>query len=301
MEVFNMTVERHELREDGSAYFVSYIQETSGELPNSYAKPAVIVCPGGAYCCCSDREAEPVALEFLTRGFNAFVLRYSVGDHAAYPNSLVDLSKTIRIIRAHAEEWHIKKDQIAVCGFSAGGHLVASLATLWNDAEVQQKAGCTNNENEPNGVMLIYPVISMGEFTHGQTRDTLLQGYDGVRKEMIEKLSCERNVGPHTPPAFIAHTYADNAVPVENALLFASAMAKADRPFDLHIFQEGYHGLALANQNTYTNVDMLNQDFYQWVELGCKWLINLFGIDNVPYMQKHHWDYSTRAKAIAPV
>lgn len=296
-----MTVERHELREDGSAYFVSYIQDTSGEIANSASRPAVVVCPGGAYCFCSDREAEPVALEFLTRGFNAFVLRYSIGEHAAYPNSLVDLSKTIRIIREHAEQWHVKKDQIAVCGFSAGGHLVASLSTLWNDPEVQQLSGCTGNENEPNGVMLIYPVISMGRFSHAQSRDILIQGYDGVREEMIQKLSCELHVGPQTPPAFIAHTYADNAVPVENSLMFASAMAKADRPFELHIFPEGYHGLALANQNTFNNEATLNQDFSKWMELGCTWLIHLFGMDGVPYMQKHNWDYSSRAGEISPV
>ncbi len=296
-----MTVERHELRDDGSAYFISYIQDTSGEITNSYSRPAVVVCPGGAYCFCSDREAEPVALEFMTRGFNAFVLRYSICEHAAYPNSLVDLSKTIRIIREHADEWHIKKDQIAVCGFSAGGHLVASLSTLWNDREVQEKAGCTENENEPNGVMLIYPVISMGKYTHEQSRDTLLQGYENVREEMIKKLSCELNVGPHTPPAFIAHTYADNAVPVENALMFASAMAMANRPFEMHIFQEGYHGLALANQNTFCNDATLNQDFCKWVDLACSWLIHLFGVDGVPYMQKHHWDYSSRAKEVSPI
>lgn len=296
-----MIVARHDLRDDGSAYFVSYIQDTSGEMINSSSRPAVVVCPGGAYCFCSDREAEPVALEFMTRGFNAFVLRYSICENAAYPNSLVDLSKTIRIIREHAEEWHVKQDQIAVCGFSAGGHLTASLATLWNDKEVQEKSGCTENENEPNGVMLIYPVISMGKFTHDQSRNALLQGYDDVREEMIRKLSCELNVGQHTPPAFIAHTYADNAVPVENALMFASAMAKADRPFEMHIFQEGYHGLALANQATFNNEATLNQDFSKWVDLACTWLINLFGMDGVPYMQKHNWDYNSRAKEISPV
>ncbi len=296
-----MIVEKYNLREDGSAYFVTYIQEPSAELPNSYARPAVVVCPGGGYCCCSDREAEPVALEFLTKGFNAFVVRYSVGENAAYPNSLVDLSSAMRIIRENAERWHVKKDQIAVCGFSAGGHLVASLATLWNDPEVQEKAGCQGQENKPDGVLLLYPVISMGKFTHQQTRNMLLQGYDHKREEMVRKLSCELQVGPHTPPAFIAHTYADNAVPVENALMFASALAAADRPFDLHIFQEGFHGLSLANQNTFCNPALLNWDFYNWVELSCNWLIHLFGIDGIPEMAPHSWNYDSRAKAISPI
>ena len=296
-----MKVERHHLREDGSAYFVTYIQDTSEELPYSHSRPAVVVCPGGGYAMCSDREAEPVALEFLTKGFNAFVVRYSVWDKASYPNSLVDLSMAIKIIREHAEEWHIKKDQIAVCGFSAGGHLVSSLANLWNDPEVQEKASCTNNENQPNAAILIYPVISLGEFSHAETRNLLLQGHDDEREQLLKKLSGELNVGEQTPPAFIAHTYADNAVPVENSLMFARAMADANRPFEMHIFQEGYHGLSLGNQNSLCDMNAWNQAFSQWIDLCGDWLIHLFGMDGIPPLQAHNWDYSTRAKAILPV
>ena len=305
-----MIVERHDLREDGSAYFVTYIHDVSGELPCGNERPAVIVCPGGGYSMCSDREAEPVALEFLTKGFQAFVVRYSVADKASYPNSLVDLSKAVRIIRENASKWHVNKDKIAVCGFSAGGHLVSSLANLWNDPEVQEKAGCTGTENQPNAAILVYPVISLKEYTHEGTRNMilqdhsqeekgwLLQGHDSERDELIQKLSGECNVGPQTPPAFIAHTYADNAVPVENALMFARAMADADRPFEMHIFQDGCHGLSLANQNTFCNMDMWNREFGQWIDLCGDWLLNLFGFDGIPALTARNADYSNRAKAV---
>ncbi len=294
-----MKHERFYLRDDQSAYFDTYIQEVSPEMRAIAPRPMVIVCPGGSYWMCSDREAEPIALEFLTRGFDAAVVRYSVAEHSSYPNSLVDVSKTMKIIREHAEEWHIDKNKIAVCGFSAGGHLASTVANLWNDPEVQQKAGCENNENKPNAAILIYPVITTGKYTHSDTAKQLLRDHPEEEHEaLIKKLSSELTVGPQTPPVFMAHTYMDDAVPVENVLLYAKALADNDIPFDLHIFQYGHHGLALANENTFNEPRYINKDFYKWMDLCCKWLLNNLGLEGVPGCEAKEINPALRAKGI---
>lgn len=292
-----MIHERFYLREDKSAYFDTYIQERSPEMAAIAPRPIVVVCPGGSYWMCSDREAEPIALEFLTRGFQSVVVRYSVAENSAYPNSLVDVSKTIKIIREHAQEWGVNPDKIAVCGFSAGGHLVSTVANLWNDPEVQEKADCKNNENKPNAAILVYPVVTTGKYTHGETTNQILRGYEGEEREALKyKLSGENSVGPQTPPVFLAHTYMDDAVPVENSLMYARALADNDIPFDLHVFRDGRHGLALANENTYSDPGSLSADFYQWMDLCCKWLVNTFGLDNVPGKEIKHIDPKSRIK-----
>lgn len=294
-----MKYERFYLRDDQSAYFDTYIQEVSPEMRAIAPRPMVVVCPGGSYWMCSDREAEPVALEFLTRGFDAVVVRYSVAEHSSYPNALVDVSRTMKIIREHAEEWHVNPDKIAVCGFSAGGHLVSTVANLWNDPEVQEKADCKNDENKPNAAILIYPVITTGKYTHLETARQLLRDHPEEEHETLrKKLSSELTVGPQTPPVFLAHTYMDDAVPVENSLMYARALADNDIPFDLHIFQEGHHGLALGSENTFNEPRFINKDFYQWMDLCCNWLVNTLGIDGVPGKEAHLFEPKARAKGL---
>lgn len=285
------------LREDGSAYLTTYIQEHNGEILNSGARPCVVVCPGGGYEWCSFREGEPVALEYVNKGFNAFVVNYSIQGNAKYPNSLVDLSRAIKMIRDNADEWHVIPDQIAVIGFSAGGHLTATCATLWNDKEVQEKADCLNDENKPNACMLIYPVISLGKFSHAGTRNAILSDYEGEkRQEVFEKLCTENQVGPHTPPCFIASTFDDDAVPIENSLMFADAMAKANRPFEMHVFRSGPHGLSTADTNSYNWEASYNPDFNKWVDLSVTWLYREFGIDNIAPLTKRPVNVEGRAR-----
>lgn len=292
-----MEIKRIDLTDDGRVYFMAYIADKSPEMPSMDKRPAVVVCPGGAYYMTSDREAEPIALGYLSKGFNAFVVRYSVHTHAAFPNSLVDLSRAMKYIRENADEFGIFSDKIAVAGFSAGGHLAASLGTLWNDEEVQKLAEVSGEENKPNALILGYPVISATEHVQPDSILNLMQNItdEDERSAYREKLSLEKHVGKHTPPAFIAHTYADNVVPVENALLFANAMAKADVPFELHIFQNGAHGLALANHFTYHNEYSIDADFAQWFDLSSKWLWDLFG-RNIPDGPFPRFPHENRAR-----
>lgn len=245
-----MNVEKIYLTEDKRVHLTAYIQEKSNEIKISSKRPVVLVCPGGGYQMTSDREAEPIALTYMANGFNTFVLRYSVGAYAKYPTPLVELSKAMKVIRENAEQWYCDPDKIAVCGFSAGGHLVAMLGTLWNDKEVQALADCKGEENKPNALILGYPVITTDIYTHAGSITTLL-GVSDNQSELIAKVSCEKNVGVHTPPTFLFHTFMDNVVPVENALLFAKSLADFNIPFEMHIFQDGAHGLALANHCTY--------------------------------------------------
>ncbi len=246
------------------------------ELPKMEKRPGVVICPGGGYAFCSEREADVVAEQFLAAGFQAFVFTYSVGKDAEFPRPLVELSRAMRDIRANAEKYNLDPDKIAVGGFSAGGHLTASLGTLWNDPEVMEKSGCKNGENKPNFLILGYPVIT----TTWMTLDEGENGLDRIcgnrnRAEVIEKIEVSRHVGEHTPPAFIFHSFNDHLVPMEDSLIFAAAMADKNIPFDLHIFSNGYHGMTIA---THT-VDYYDHEFSNWVPMCIDWLKRCCEID----------------------
>jgi acetyl esterase/lipase len=264
------------LSEDGQIHLTAYLHEYSQEMPLWGTRPAVVVLPGGGYQWTSDREADPVALSFLAQGFHAFVLRYSVAERAVFPNPLRDVSRALKFIRDHAEAWGVHSQQIAVCGFSAGGHLAASLGTLWNDPEIEAAAGVSAGENQPNALILCYPVISARNHARANWFTSLTSVQ--TRENIIEKLSCELHVGEQTPPTFLFHTYDDNLVPVENSLLFAQALAQADIPFEMHLFQRGSHGVSLANELTSGGgTNSLDVSAAHWFALATEWLWRLFG------------------------
>ena len=236
-------------------------------------RPAVLVCPGGAYAFTSDREAEPVAMKFLAAGIPTFILRYSVAEvsDAKFPTSLCELSVAVATIKKHAQEWRIDPERIYVCGASAGGHLTASLAVHWNKEMVWKAAGLTYGENKPAGTILMYPVISSGEKQHAGSFINLMG--ETETPELREFLSLEKQVGDHTPPSFIWHTFSDNLVPVENSLLYASALAEKKIPFELHIYPRGLHGLSLANDVTsLENPDMEVPECQEWIDLAIRWV-----------------------------
>ncbi|MGW0246205.1 alpha/beta hydrolase [Nocardia goodfellowii] len=262
------------LSDDQRVRLTAYLHEPTKGMPQWHTRPAVVVLPGGGYRLLSDREAEPIALAFLAKGFHAFVLEYSVHEHATYPNSLCDASRALATIRGHATEWGVRPDQIAVCGFSAGGHLAASLGTLWNDPEITAAAGVAEGMNKPDALILCYPVISA---RNHEIESWFPVGSDEEeRARIIGKLTCEANVGSHTPPVFLFHTFADNLVPVENSLLLARALAAADVPFDLHVFEHGPHGVALGTEVTSAEAGSVDPRAAQWFELATSWLARRF-------------------------
>ncbi len=246
-----MKTELITLPNDSDITLTTYILDTSDEMPNMKIRPAVLVCPGGGYSYCSDREAEPVAMAFLAQGYNAFVLRYSIGKgKAAFPRPLEDAEASLELIRANAEKWSIDKDKIAVIGFSAGGHLAAALATM--------------GRVRPNAAILGYACI--------------LSSMSEILAEPVPSL--EEYVDIKTPPAFIFASSADTVVPIENSLKFAAALNESRVRFEMHIFEKGYHGFSLANPVVCSTkgVREANRFTAGWFKMCIDWLNNLFEI-----------------------
>lgn len=250
---------------------ILYIQDYSKDMLVQ-ERPMVILCPGGGYNHTSDREAESEALQFLAMGCHAAVLRYSVAP-AKYPVQLSELAFSMKYIREHAKEWHIMEDKILVQGSSAGGHLAACLGIFWTEEWLQKMAGAGSAEElRPDGMILCYPVITSGEFAHRGSFDNLV----GEDKELLEKLSLENQVNAHTPRTFIWHTYTDGTVPVENSLLFVSALRRQNISVEFHLYAKGQHGLALASPLTASAGGAhMQKECESWVMLAHTWLESL--------------------------
>ena len=248
----------------------TYIIDDNSGAPKRRKRPAIVVCPGGGYGFCSKREAEPVALKFVSEGFCAFVVDYTVAPNCDYLNPQKDASNAIRIVRENADEWGIDKDKIAILGFSAGGHLAASIATLWDEEPIKTP----DESNKPNAAVLCYPVITSDEKDAHMGSFINLCGED---KELIKRMSLEDRVSEKTPPCFLWHTAEDQLVPVENSLRFANALSKNKISFEMHIFPKGAHGLSLANADTSVDINGINDRVAEWIELAVKWLDGLFG------------------------
>ena len=250
----------------------AYLPENLGEMRRADAKkPAILICPGGAYAFCSQREAEPIALQFLPDYFNVFVLWYSVAPNR-FPTQLIEAAAAMELIYEKAEEWHTDTARIAVMGFSAGGHLAAhySVASAWPEVRAvfpQSKA--------PNASILCYPVITADPaYSHGGSIENLL-GHKPDENE-IERFSCDRQVTAATPPAFLWHTSFDNAVPVMNSYLYAAALAKYHIPTELHVYPYGQHGLATSNAVTLDEVTPASEHASAWLSALRRWLKQVF-------------------------
>lgn len=243
--------------------------------------PVMVICPGGGYNFCSQRESDPVAFEYLAAGYNVFILRYSVGDKAKDLVPLKELSSTIMKIRENAQLWNCDSDKIAVCGFSAGGHLTASIATLWNNPTLLETFDNKNGLNKPNAVILSYAVVSGDpEIYHGGSIKRACgiafeKALDLISPEEKERqlfFSLDRQVTSDCPPAFVWHTVEDDVVPVENSLRFIMSLQKNNISYEAHIFPTGRHGISVCTKE----VETLEEHNRQWVELSKKWLGKTF-------------------------
>lgn len=229
---------------DFIASLQAYIPDNSPEVNSDRLRPAVLILPGGGYFLTSDRENEPIAVKFLSEGICAFTLKYSCAP-ARFPQALCEALAAIKFIRENAKEYFIDPERIGVCGFSAGGHLAASVAVHWNKPFVEEYIGAYGNAVKPNKAILAYPVIKAGEFIHQGSFDNLLG--ENPPYNLIELNSLDKQVSEDTPPCFLWHTYDDNVVPVQNALAFASSLAEKNIPLEMHIYTNGHHGLSLGN------------------------------------------------------
>lgn len=242
-------------------------------------KPMVFICPGGGYEFISSKEGEPLAMQFAAMGYHTAVMTYSVKP-ALYPVQLLEVAQAWKIIREHAEAWNVQADKIIILGCSAGGHLAASYSIFCGEKMIMDSVGLSADELRPAGMILCYPVISSGRYAHQGSFAALLgKDYEALSDNpLLKKLSLEKQVTDRTPPTFIWHTCTDNVVPVENALLFALALKEKNISCELHIFPEGGHGLALANEFTRDKGGYGIQDECRiWVRLAQVWMNNQFG------------------------
>ncbi len=255
----------------------TYIHDHSPEM-NHAPRRAIIVCPGGAYQFLSDRENEPVALRYFAAGLNVFVLRYSIGEKAAGDAPLIEGALAVRHLRENAETYNLDPSYIFITGFSAGGHFAAMCGTLWNDPVIREALGidrgeCPEGINRPTATVLCYPVITGGPHAHRGSIDTLCGG-PSAGTPGADRYSLELHVDATTAPAFIWHTFNDGAVPIQNTLLYANAMAAAGVPFEYHVYPDGVHGLSLCTAETANNNPALIQPTAAgWIDAAIRYCL----------------------------
>lgn len=216
---------------------------------------AVIVCPGGGYRMKAEHEGAPVAQLLQSAGVSAFVLDYRVAP-CPHDAPLHDALRAIRMVRAMGYE------RVAILGFSAGGHLACSAATLYTPGDAGAEDPIERLSSRPDGLISCYSVVSFVNQPHVGSRMKLL-GEEFGNLKLAERYSAELNVTNDTPPAFIWHTMEDATVPVENSLHLAAALSRAGVPCEMHIFPEGRHGLGLCEEIPHTA---------QWTRLLLGWL-----------------------------
>ena len=299
-------IKLYESRED--VKLTTYVLADSPELLAGKKRPAIIICPGGGYFNCSDREAEPVALKFVSKGYHAFVLRYStycggagggipdlskpvpVNENSLYPNAMREIGKSMLIIREHADEWLVDVDRIAVCGFSAGGHNAAMYATKWHEDIISGYFGEDKEKFRPAAAILGYPLTDYVYKRDSEAKrpamdqlffrasDMAYLGTEAPEKAVLDDVSPARHVTENTPPTFLWATSADELVPVQHSLIMARALAENNVPFEIHIFESGPHGLGTADPAGAEAKSQIYPDAAKWVELAGCWLEKRFAL-----------------------
>lgn len=271
MRCFTVSLKEHFAFLNGSeAVLEAYLPYNMTEMCREHQRrPCVLICPGGGYAMCSQREAEPVALQYLKEGYNAFVLWYTVAPKH-FPHALREVAASVELIHRNAEAWNCDESLVAILGFSAGGHLAALYSNAYDWPEVREVLP----ESKPvQASVLCYPVISADPAVAHMGSFECLLGHLPLTPEETERFSCDRLVRDTTPPAFLWHTSEDNCVPVQNSLRYATALAGHHVPFELHIFPYGYHGMSLCTRETLDGeITPGMQHAQRWVEESCRWL-----------------------------
>lgn len=275
--------------------------------PSKDGRPAVVICPGGSYMYCSKRESEPVAYRFLEKGYRVFILNYStigtmiekegrtpsrdelyqiasmVEDDkvlgSEFPNPLIELALTLVFIRENCHEFNVNPDKIGVIGFSAGGHLAASLGVHWNSDWLKEAVGSEPRWFRPNYQVLSYPILNyvlneeianergIGDPKFMSMAARMVFGAE-QKPEIVERSIVKDFVNEDTPPTFVWHTLQDKLVFIQNSIEFVEALENNRVPWEFHTFNSGEHGLSLASEIT-GRVDKRAQ---QWNGLMFSWL-----------------------------
>jgi acetyl esterase/lipase len=289
----------YEDREDVT--LTTYVIKDSMELLGGKKRPAIIICPGGAYLNCSDREGEAVALRFAAMGYHAFVLRYStylqgkpgfpdmskeleVNEKSIHPTPMREIGKAILIIREQADKWLVDVDRIAICGFSAGAHNCAMYSVYWDKPVISEYFNEKPEMFKPAAAILGYTLsdyVMMRDFTKGPMDKMLFAAanvaFTGCKEpdeETLKEISPALHVSENTPPMFLWATAEDTLVPVQHTLKMANALADKKIPFEVHVFEKGPHGLSLSTQATAQAKSQIYPDAAKWVHMAEAWLEN---------------------------
>ena len=241
-----MTQETIALNQERNVTLTAYTQEVGGAFWHVARRPGILILPGGGYQYCSPREAEPVAFAYLKAGYQVFILRYSVREHAVWPNPLDDYEQAMELIRSKADEWNLYPEKIAVIGFSAGGHLAAAAATM--------------SRNRPNAAILGYAVTGGG-----------VNAYNEAAPDTVSRVDRE------TCPCFIFSTCNDELVPVHNSVSFISALARAGVSFESHIYNYGPHGISTGDPSVEERGGQISSRAPNWLSDSIGWLGDMFG------------------------
>ena len=257
------------LNPESTAVLTAYARPREEFLAEEGGRWGVIVLPGGGYQVNAKSEGEPVALAFLGAGVQAFLLEYSVAP-VRWPQALLETASAIAWLRENAGRYGVAPDKIAVCGFSAGGHLAGCAANLWNSPVIGAELGLAGEQARPDAAILCYPVITMGKFGSDMTRSNLFG-----EAAPAEGTSLEHSVTGQNPPAFLWATCTDGSVPVENTLLYASALRERGVPFELHIFSDGPHAMGLATGESAWDAGHTHPRAAHWHPMCVSWLKGL--------------------------
>lgn len=304
-----MKIEKIQLSEKlEQVTLTAYVLEDSPEMTKGIKRPGVLVCPGGAYMFCSDREAEPIALKFAAMGYHAFVLRYSVYSNSGikfpqpgktpayepgmYPGPMQEIGKAMLAIREHGEEWRVDADKIILTGYSAGAHNCAMYAVYWNSGQIAGALGVEPALLKPAAAVLgygMYDYLKLNvvhknsenpmDYRLFQDVNFAYFGTDDPTDEAFAAASPARHITQDTPPMFLWATSEDNVVPVRNTIWMAEALSAAKVPFEVHIYEAGSHGLATADQLSSEAKEQISQDVANWLECAKRWLLKRFALE----------------------
>ncbi len=276
---------------EGAAELLTYAPDNFPELGPDRRRPALIICPGGGYHCLAGREGEPVALRFAGLGFATFVLSYHVAPQARWPIPQRQLLAAVAHVRDNCARYHVDPHAVVVMGFSAGGHLAGCAGLLWNKQELYRPLRRRPNLFRPDGVVLCYSVVSSGPAAHRGSMENLLgEQY----KELLDRVSLEKQVTRQAPPFFLWHTADDTCVPVENTLLLEAALRAKGVGVETHIYPHGSHGQSLADHTVFAPGQdwMASAPCAVWVNHCTAWLHRHFG----DYAVAPHPDEQTKPR-----
>ena len=257
----------------GTATLKCFLHKGDGEMaPYNQNLPAMIAVPGGGYHFVSEREGDPVAVEFFNRHYNAFTLVYDIAPAARYPLALTELACAVDYIKTHAEELHVDRKRVFAAGFSAGGHLVGCLANFYKNLPVSEADG-KKLDAALTGIVLGYPVITPG--SHGGSFENLL-GTKDMNAPEVQALSLEKTVTSDNPPCFIWTTAEDTCVDPMATVMYTTALIKNKVTVESHIFPYGWHGSSVGDERVFTAEQATHfVRVREWTDLAAKFLESL--------------------------